>query len=62
MATAKAKTYTVETPVYGVNLREGPEGKVLDKVLPNGEKVKALSEADGWVEVDGGWVRRKYLK
>ena len=61
MATAK-KTYIVETPVYGVSLREEPEGKILDTVLPNGEKVKVVSEANGWVNVDGGWIRREYLK
>lgn len=62
MATAKAKTYTVDTTVYGVSLREEPEGRILEKVLPNGTKVNAVSEADGWVEVDGGWIRSKYLK
>ncbi len=62
MAARKAKTYTVETPVYGVSLREEPDGKVLKQVLPNGTKVKEITSVDGWVEVDGGWIRAKYLK
>lgn len=62
MAAAKAKTYTVSTSVFGVALREEPEGKILDRVIPNGEKVKALSEKDGWVEVDGGFIRKEFLK
>lgn len=62
MATAKEKTYTVSTHVFGVSLRDEPNGKILDKVIPNGRRVKAVSEVDGWVEVPGGWVRSKYLK
>lgn len=62
MAGKRVKTYIVNTPVFGVNLRAEPNGKVLDKVLPNGTAVKEKSAVDGWVEVDGGWIRAAYLR
>lgn len=62
MAAKKEKTYTVATPVFGVSLRENPDGKILNHIIQNGEKVKEISNADGWVEVEGGWIRAKYLK
>ena len=62
MAARKTKTYTVATPVFGVNPRENPDGAILAKVLPNGAKVKAVSEVDGWVETEHGWIRATYLK
>jgi hypothetical protein len=45
-----------------VSLREKPDGKILNHIIQNGEKVKEISNADGWVEVEGGWIRAKYLK
>lgn len=62
MATKRVKTYTVNTPVFGANLRDKPNGKILDTILPNGTKVKEKSAIDGWVEVDGGWIRAALLK
>lgn len=62
MARKKAKVYTVSTNVYGVSLRESPDGKILDKIIPNGEKVAEITQTDGWVEVDGGWIRKQHLK
>lgn len=62
MARKKAKVYTVSTNVFGVSLREAPGGKVLDKIIPNGETVAEISQQDGWIEVDGGWIRKEFLK
>lgn len=62
MAAKKVKTHTVHTPVFGVNLREEPNGKILDKILPNGTEVKQKSAVDGWVEVEGGWINAAYLR
>ena len=58
-----------------VNLRLEPAGNVL-KILPQGTKVRALEERDGWVRVkvtelpfgtpadgtDTGWVIGKYIQ
>lgn len=62
MATKKQKTAVVNTMVFGVTLRDNPDGKLLDTVLPNGTKVKIKSEFNGWCEVKGGWVRAIFLK
>lgn len=61
-ARKQPKTATVKTPVYGVNLREEPDGKILSTVLPNGTSVDVLEERNGWAKVDGGWIRAIYLK
>lgn len=61
-AKKQPKKYTVSTPVYGVSLRDEPDGKILDTVIPNGDIVTVKSVKDGWIEVDGGWIRAEYLK
>ncbi len=61
-AKKQPKKFTVSTPVYGVSLRAEPNGKILDIVIPNGDMVEVKSEKDGWIEVDGGWIRAEYLK
>ena len=59
---AKKKTLTVQTTVYGVSLRDQPEGKINGIILPNGAKIVPLSEKDGWTEIAEGWLRDKYVK
>ena len=54
-------TYTVKPEA--LNMRQGPGTTFTPiAVLKRGDKVKALSERDGWAEVDAmgrvGWVRR----
>ena len=49
----------------GLNLRAGP-GKDHDvlRVLKAGEEVQQTGEtqADGWMEVDGGWIDSRYVR
>ena len=58
-AKKQPKRRTVKTPVYGVSLREDPDGRILKTVLPNGTPVEVAEERDGWAKVDGGWIRTK---
>ncbi len=57
-----AKQYTVSTPVYGANIRQEPDGKILPTVLQNGTTVEVSEMRNGWAKVDGGWLRAIYLK
>ncbi len=60
-ARKQPKTRTVKTPVYGVNLREEPDGKILSTVLPNGTEVSVTEERNGWAKTEDGWIRAIYL-
>ena len=63
MAAKKADTYTVAWD-SGLNLRSQPNySGTIVRVLPFGEKVKASGKAEnGWLPVDGGYVRSEFLK
>lgn len=62
MATAK-KTYSVNWD-SGLNVRAVPNyGGAIVRVLPYGETVKATGKAEnGWLPIEGGYVRAEYLK
>lgn len=63
MAAKKANAYTVAWD-SGLNLREKPDySGAIVRVLPYGEKITAKGKAEnGWLPVDGGYVRSEYLK
>lgn len=61
-ARKQPKKATVTTGVFGANLRDEPDGKILPAVLPDGTSVEVLEERDGWARIDGGWIRARYLK
>lgn len=61
MAKKIVKPYTVRTTVYGVSVREAPDGKILDTILPNGTEIQPISESGDWVETEKGWIHKRNL-